>query len=140
MKTVFITGSSTGIGKETALYFAEKNWHVFASMRNPEKRKTGLEKIENVDIIHLDVTDIQSIKKAIEKLKEKKMKIDVLVNNAGYATFGPFEASNSESVMKQYQTNVLGLMDVTREFLPIFREQKQGKIINISSIGLTNSR
>ena len=134
MKTAFITGTSSGIGKETALYFSKRNWHVIATMRNPNKRETGLEKIENIELLHLDVTDIDSIKKAIEEINEKKITIDALVNNAGYATFGPFEASTHESVMKQYHTNVLGLMDVTREFIPLFRKQKQGTIINISSI------
>jgi short-subunit dehydrogenase len=102
-------------------------------MRNPEKRKNELRNKKNIDIVHLDVLDITSIKDAIKYTKKKYDKIDVLVNNAGYASFGPFEASTHQSVEKQFDTNVLGVMDVTREVLPIMREQKQGVIINVTS-------
>jgi len=133
-KTIFITGSSSGIGKETALYFAKQNWQVIASMRHPEKRNTGLEQFKNIDTVHLDVTDGKSIEKAINHAIKTNGSIDVLVNNAGYALFGAFEASTSQSVKNQYETNVLGLMDVTREIIPFFRKQKQGVIINVSSV------
>ena len=133
-KTIFITGSSSGIGKETAQFFAKKDWQVIATMRNPDKRNTGLEQINNIDLVHLDVTDEKSIKDSITYAIKTYGAIDVLVNNAGYAHFGPFEASTSQSVRKQYDTNVLGLMDVTREIIPIFRKQNHGIIINVSSV------
>jgi short-subunit dehydrogenase len=133
-KTILITGSSSGIGKETALYFSKKDWHVMATMRNPDKRKTGLEQVKGIDIYHLDVTDIQSIQQVIKEGVEKYEKIDVCVNNAGYPVFGPFEASTHLIVEKQFNTNVLGLMDVIREILPVFRKQGDGIIINVSSI------
>jgi NAD(P)-dependent dehydrogenase (short-subunit alcohol dehydrogenase family) len=115
------------------LYFAERNWNVIATMRNPEKRKTGFEEKKNIAVLHLDVLDITSIRSAIHHAVETYGTIDVIVNNAGYPTFGPFEASTQEIVRKQFQTNVEGLMDVTREIIPIFRKQKSGIIINVSS-------
>ena len=102
-KTVLITGTSSGIGKETALYFSNKDWNVIATMRNPEKRNTEMLQRKNIDIIHLDVLDINSIKEAVNHTKKKYDKIDVLVNNAGYASFGPFEASTLKDVEKQFR-------------------------------------
>ncbi len=133
-KTIFITGSSTGIGRETALFFYKKGWNVAATMRNPEKRKTELHKTK-IDLIHLDVLDIKSVKKAIKYTLDKYGKIDVFLNNAGYAVRGAFELSTREQIEKQYNTNVLGLMDCVREIIPVFRKQKQGTIINVASIG-----
>jgi NAD(P)-dependent dehydrogenase (short-subunit alcohol dehydrogenase family) len=133
-KTVLITGTSSGIGKQTALYFSEKNWNVIATMRNPEKRKTRFEEKKNIEVVHLDVVDISSIQKTIDHSVTTYGKIDVLVNNAGYAIFGPFEASTQKAIRKQFYTNVEGLMDVTREIIPFFRKQKSGTIINVSSM------
>ncbi len=134
-QTVFITGSSSGIGLETAKLFSKKGWNVIATMRNPEKRETEIHGVENIDLMHLDVTDINSIKLAVKTAIAKYGKIDALVNNAGYSAFGPFEASDPETVQRQFQTNVFGLMDVTREFIPHFKANKKGNIINIASIG-----
>ena len=89
-KTVIITGASSGIGLETALTFFEKGWNVIATMRNPESRKTKLHE-KKMDLQHLDVTDKESIKKVIQYALDKYGRIDVLVNNAGYAVRGPFE-------------------------------------------------
>ncbi len=133
-KVVLITGASSGIGKEAALYFAARGWDVAATMRNPEKRKTGLENIEGIEITHLDVTDHESVKKSVASAAAKYGKIDAVVNNAGYAVNGPFEASSREDAKKQFDTNVTGLMDVCREVIPVFRKQKEGVIINISSM------
>ena len=133
-KTVLITGTSSGIGKQTALYFSEKDWNVIATMRNPEKGKTEFEEKKNIEVVHLDVLDISSIQKAIDQSVTTYGKIDVLVNNAGYAIVGPFEASTQEAIRKQFHTNVEGLMDVTREIIPFFRTQKSGTIINVSSM------
>ena len=133
-KTILITGCSTGIGLETALYFIEKGWNVVATMRNPESRKTPLHE-KGIDILHLDVLDIATVKKAIDFTKKKFGKIDVLVNNAGFAYRGVFETTTQEDVRKQFETNVVALMDVVREIIPVFREQKDGTIINVASIG-----
>jgi len=133
-KTILITGSSTGIGRETALHFFKKGWNVVATMRNPEKRETELHKTK-IDLVHLDVLDISSIRKAIRFTLDKYGKIDVFVNNAGYAVRGAFELSTSEQIEKQYDTNVFGLMGAVREILPVLRKQKHGTIINVASIG-----
>lgn len=90
---------------------------------------------DRVRTLQLDVTDAASIRPAVEQALKAFGRIDVLVNNAGYGAFGPFEAASNEQIERQYATNVTGLMFVTREFLPHFREQKSGTIINISSVG-----
>jgi len=134
LKTVFITGASRGIGKATALYFQEKGWQVAATMRSPEKAD-DLAQFNNVICLPLDVRERTSIEKAIQATLNKFGKIDVLVNNAGYAAFGAFEAANEEQIKRQYEVNVFGLMRVMQMLLPHFRAQKSGVIINISSIG-----
>src|SRR5208283_870604 len=132
-KTVLITGASSGIGKETALYFHSKGWNVVATMRHPEsckiKEKPGLV------LARLDVTDPASIKKAFSYAKDKFKKVDALVNNAGYGLVGPFESYSDEQIRKQFDTNVFGLMAVTREAIPMLRAQGSGTIINIASMG-----
>ncbi len=134
-KTVLITGSSTGIGMETALFFHKKKWTVVATMRNPDTRTTDLHAIDDILKLHLDVLDNKSITTAIEAAIEKFGKIDVIVNNAGYGLVGAFEASNHDQINRQFDTNVFGLMTVIREILPTFRKQQSGTIINIASIG-----
>ena len=133
-KVVLITGASSGIGKETALLFQTKNWKVAATMRSPEKAG-DLQRIADIECIKLDVTDVDSIKSAIAETIEKFGRIDAIVNNAGYGLVGPFEASTQEQIEKQFQTNVFGLMNVCREILPYFREQKRGTIVNVASMG-----
>lgn len=133
-KVILITGASSGIGKEAALYFAYKGWDVAATMRNPEKRKTGLENIEGIEITHLDVNDPESIKASVAAAAAKYESIDAVLNNAGYAVNGPFEAVSREDALKQFDTNVTGLMDVCREIIPVFKRQGFGAIINVSSM------
>jgi NADP-dependent 3-hydroxy acid dehydrogenase YdfG len=133
-KTILITGASSGIGKETAKHFQSKGWNVVATMRNPEKEKE-LTTLENVLVTKLDVLDLESIETAIANGLEKFGKIDVLLNNAGYGAYGPLEAFSRDNIVRQFNTNVIGLLDVTRAILPHFREHKKGIIINISSIG-----
>lgn len=132
--TVFITGASTGIGKDTARYFKSKGWNVIATMRNPEG-ETELSNLDNVLVTRLDVLDIESIDRAVEEGIKKFGTIDVLVNNAGYGAYGPLESFPRNKILRQFNTNVIGLMDVTRAVLPHFRKNKKGVIINISSMG-----
>jgi NAD(P)-dependent dehydrogenase (short-subunit alcohol dehydrogenase family) len=134
-KTVFITGTSSGIGLLSALEFYEKGWNGIATMRYPETRNTLLHEKGLPDLVHLDVTDEPSIQAAIQYTLEKYKTIDVLVNNAGYAAYGPFEATTPAQIKKEYDTNVLGLMAVTRAFLPVFRKQNGGTIVNVASMG-----
>ncbi len=134
MKSIVITGSSSGIGKATAKYFAEKGWKVAATMRKPEN-ETELTEVENVSIYRLDVTDNASIAAAAEQIIADFGTVDVVLNNAGYGLAGPFEAATPEQIQRQFATNVFGLMEVTRAFLPHFRENRAGLFMNVSSIG-----
>ena len=133
MKTVLITGASSGIGKETAKYFHQKGWNVVATMRRPEIEKE-LTKLENIEVIYCDITEIKSMEVAIQKGIERFGKIDVLVNNAGYYTVGALEAATTEQIRRQLDTNLLGTIEMTKAILPYFRVQGGGIIINISSI------
>lgn len=133
-KTVFITGSSTGIGKATALYFAQHGWNVAATMRTPAK-ETELTRLPNVKLFRLDVLDTDTIRRAIAEAQAAFGGIDVLVNNAGYGAVGVFEAATPEQIQRQFDTNVFGVMNVIREILPYFREKRDGTIINVTSMG-----
>ncbi len=132
MKTILITGASSGIGKETALFFAQKGWNVAATMRNIHAINTG--DYPNIKKFQLDVVDEKSIQTAIEKTIQTFGDIDVLVNNAGYAAVGAFEYATTEQVKKQFDVNVFGLMNVTRAVLPYFRKKGGGTIINVASV------
>lgn len=137
MNTIVITGSSSGIGKATAKYFAEKGWRVAATMRSPEK-ESELKSIDNINLYKLDVSDENSIKNATSKILDDYGNVDIVLNNAGYALAGAFEASTPLQVQKQFDVNVFGLMSVTKAFIPHFREKKSGMFINVSSLsGLT---
>ncbi|MFN5422580.1 MAG: SDR family oxidoreductase [bacterium] len=133
-KTILITGASSGIGKETAKYFHLKGWNVIATMRNPEKEKE-LVNLENILVAKLDVLDLDSINEAIRLGIQRFGGIDVLLNNAGYGAYGPLESFPRENIIRQFNTNVIGLLDVTRAVLPHFRENRKGIIINVSSMG-----
>ncbi len=133
-KTIFITGASSGIGRAAVELFAQKGWQVAATMRSPEKEQS-LQSLENVRLFRLDVTRPETITEALESALKAFGNVDVLVNNAGYGAVGIFEKSDPGQIQKQFDTNVFGLMNVTRAFLPHFRKQKAGRIINISSVG-----
>lgn len=133
-QTVFVTGASTGIGKATAKLFAQKDWNVVATMRDPSK-ETELTQLSGVLVTRLDVQDQSSIIDAIRVAIERFGRIDVLCNNAGYGQYGLFEALSREKIQQQFDVNVFGVMDVTRAFLPHFREHKRGVILNTSSGG-----
>lgn len=133
-KTICITGASSGIGKQTAKLFQSNGWNVIATMRNPEN-ESELTELENVLVAKLDVLNLDSIEKAITQGIEKFGTIDVLLNNAGYGAYGPLEAFSRDKIIRQFNTNVIGLLDVTKAVLPHFRQNKKGIVINISSIG-----
>jgi NADP-dependent 3-hydroxy acid dehydrogenase YdfG len=133
-KTIFITGASTGIGKITASYFAEKGWNVAATMRNTEKGADLLISPQ-IKLYTLDVLDTNSIEAALAQTIVDFGDIDVVFNNAGYALVGAFEAMTQEQIKKQFDTNVFGVMNVTKAILPHFREKKNGTIITTSSMG-----
>ncbi len=133
-QTILITGSSSGIGQATAIYFAEQGWNVVATMRTPEKAGEWAQH-SNITLMRLDVLDLASINQSINDTIRKFGKIDAVVNNAGYALVGPFEAATNEQINRQFNTNVFGLMNVCREVIPHFREQRSGVIINVASMG-----
>ena len=132
--TILITGASSGIGRATARYFQEQGWNVVATMRKPEAEEE-LSKLENVLVTQLDVLDDASISAAVEAAIAKFGAIDALLNNAGYGAYGPLEAFPMESVKRQFDTNVIGLLAVTKAVLPHMRMQKSGVIANVSSVG-----
>lgn len=136
-KVAVVTGSSGGIGLATALELARKGFFTYATVRNPAKagavteaaKKEGLP----VAVVQLDVSDDNSVKRAVEKILGEKGRIDVLVNNAGYGLGGSFEDTSMEEVRAQYETNVFGLMRTTQAVLSAMRKQRSGTIVNISS-------
>jgi len=133
-KTILITGSSSGIGRATAEYFQEKGWNVIATMRSPDK-ETKLNKLTNVLVTELDVTKFDTINEAISKGIDKFGKIDAVLNNAGYGAYGPLESFPRENIIREFDTNVIGLLDVSRAIIPHFRKNKDGVLINVSSVG-----
>ena len=134
MKTVLITGTSSGIGKAAVKHFQQNGWQVAATMRRPEN-EAELGQLENVKLYALDVTSNESVKNAIQSAIKDFGGLDVIVNNAGYGLAGPFETATEEQIARQYDTNLFGVMRVMREALPYFREQKAGTFVNITSIG-----
>jgi NAD(P)-dependent dehydrogenase (short-subunit alcohol dehydrogenase family) len=133
-KTILITGASSGIGKATALYFSDRGWNVAATMRAPDKA-TGWPTRGGLLLQKLDVTDVESIRKALTDTLARFGTIEAIVNNAGYGLVGPFEGATPEQIERQLGTNLVGVMNVVREILPIFRRQGGGVIANVSSVG-----
>ena len=133
-----VTGSSTGIGFETSLLLARNGFYTYATMR--DRLKTDkIEKIANkenlpLEVLSMDVDNNDSVRNAIHKIIDEKKKIDILVNNAGYGLFGALEDISIEEIKKQFETNLFGAIRTIKEVLPTMREQKNGIIINISSI------
>lgn len=133
MQSVLITGASSGIGLATAHYFAERGWKVFATSRNPDLKAKPTH--PNLCPLALDVTKPETIASALVEVQRQSPTLDVLVNNAGYGLAGVFEACTAAQIRKQFETNFFGLTEVTRAVLPIFRKQRRGVIVNISSVG-----
>ena len=134
MKTILITGASTGIGNATARHFQAAGWNVAATMRKPESG-SDLAALANTIVLPLDVTDRASIAAAVEATIAKFGAIDVLLNNAGYGLAGPLEAVTPAQLERQFATNVFGPIYATQACLPHFRARKSGVVINVSSIG-----
>src|SRR5215212_470457 len=137
-----VTGSSSGIGFETALLLARSGFHTYATMRNLEKSKNITDIANNeklpLQVVQLDVNDDISVKNAIDNIvaAAENKRIDVLVNNAGYGLFGPFEDISIEEIKAQFETNFFGVIRVTQQVLPVMRNQSiGGTIVNVSSVG-----
>ena len=133
MKTVLITGCSSGFGKLTAQTFHANGWNVIATMRSPET-ETELTQLDDVLVTRLDVTEPESARQAVDEGLSRFGAIHVLVNNAGFGGHALFEQFPDETVRAMYDTNVFGLMNVTRAVLPHMRERGEGCVINVTSI------
>ena len=137
-KIALVTGSSSGIGFETALALARENYFTFASMRNTDKagkiQEIAKKENLNLDVIELDVDKEESIKSAVKKIQEQKGRIDVLVNNAGYGLFGCVEDITIQELKAQFETNFFGVVRLIQEISPIMRKLGSGIIVNVSSI------
>ncbi|WP_458461821.1 SDR family oxidoreductase [Paenibacillus sp.] len=135
-----ITGTSSGFGLLTAITLAKQGYRVVATMRDLSRREeltrlaeqAGIS--ERVQVVQLDVTDPESVQKAVGTVLQNNGRIDILVNNAGFAVGGFIEEVSMEDWRRQMETNLFGLIAVTRAVLPVMREQKQGLIINLSSV------
>ncbi|GAB3244690.1 SDR family oxidoreductase [Chitinimonas naiadis] len=127
MKTVLITGCSSGFGLETARYFLARDWQVIATMRTPSE--AILPASEHLRLLQLDVTDPASIRQAVEAAGL----IDVLVNNAGIGVLGALEGTSMATVRDVYETNTLGTIAMTQAVLPQFRQRQAGVIVNVTS-------
>lgn len=133
MKTIFITGASTGLGHATARLFAEKGWKVIATMRQPASA-TALTALPNTILLPLDVTDPQQISQTVATAIGMG-DIDLVFNNAGFGLAGSLEATTDEQILRQINTNLLGVIRTTKAFIPHFRTRGSGLFISTSSIG-----
>lgn len=127
MKTVLITGTSSGYGRETALHFHSRGWNVIATMRTP--RADVLPQSDRLRVVGLDVTEPRSIAAAIEEAGP----VDVLVNNAGVPSISVFEGTPMARVREVFETNTFGVMATTQAVLPGFRERGSGVVVNVTS-------
>jgi short-subunit dehydrogenase len=140
-KVAIVTGSSSGIGFETSLILARNGFHTYATMRNLEGEKTKhlteVVKNENLQLqaIELDVDNDKSVADAIHTIVDERKRIDVLINNAGYALGGALEDSSMDEIKAQFETNFFGAVRATKAVLPVMRRQGEGKIVNITSMG-----
>ena len=133
-KVWFITGTSSGFGRALAEEVLAKGDRVVATARKPEVLRDLVDKYPSAArAVKLDVTNLEDVKNSIQEAVKEFGRIDVLVNNAGYALGGAIEESSDEQIRQQFETNFFGVLNVTREALPILREQQSGHIVNIGS-------
>jgi len=132
-ETVLITGCSSGIGRATAEAFLDDGWTVYATARDTDDI-ADLEGHENCVVDELDVTDDSDVRNVVNRMLRNEDRIDCLVNNAGYAQFGPTEELPVEAVEDQFEVNVYGPHRLTRAVLPHMREAGTGTIVNLSSV------
>ncbi len=132
MKTIVVTGTSSGIGNEICIQAAKLNYKVISISRNVEPLKG----INGIDSYSVDITDENSIKNFIDDLRNSDLKVDILVNNAGHLSNKLFGETSYESFKQTFDVNVFGLAEITRSLIPFIN--KSGHVINISSIGGVN--
>jgi short-subunit dehydrogenase len=128
-KVVLITGASSGIGKSIAEYLFQKGMVVYGTSRNPQD-----EAVNGVKMLALDVTEPQTIEKAVNTILSAENRLDVLINNAGMGITGPIEDTPTQEMRNVFNTNLFGAIDMIKEVLPQMRTQQSGLIINVTSI------
>ena len=137
-KVAVVTGTSSGIGFETALALARDGYHTYATMRDTTKsnkiKELGQKEGLKISVLELDVDDKDSIKTAIKKILDEKQSIDVLVNNAGWGLWGCVEDVSIDEFKAQFETNFFSIIRLIQEVGPTMRKQCSGKIVNISSV------
>ena len=131
---ILVTGASSGIGRCTVQAFASAGWQVAATMRRPEDGG-DLASLAGVRVFELDVTSTESVEHAMLVAHQAFGRLDAVVNNAGYGVDGVFESMNDDRIRRQFETNVFGLMRVTRAALPYLRRQGGGTLVQVSSMG-----
>ena len=129
-KIVVVTGVSSGIGRATAIKFAQKGCRVFGTVRNIEKTQP----INGVELVELDVRDETAVQNGIQTIIDQANRIDVLVNSAGVTLLGATEETSVGEAQALFDTNVFGILRVAKAVLPYMREQRSGRIVNISSV------
>lgn len=136
-KVIIITGTSTGVGLESTLLFAQNGYKVYATMRNLEKADNLRLQAQNLDIeiLELDVSNTQSIETAVQTIIEKEGRIDLLLNNAGAGFAKTLEAASEDEISWVTDVNYLGVVRTTKAVLPYMRKQRSGHVINITSVG-----
>ena len=132
-RTIFITGSSSGLGRAAAKLFSVRGWNVIATMRNPEKEK-ALADLTGVVLLPLDITEPAQIERAAAKAISAGG-VNVVFNNAGYGMAGPLEGLADEQILRMVNTNLMGAIRTTKAFIPHFREKRAGLFINTTSLG-----
>ncbi len=139
MQVAVVTGSSTGIGLETSLVLAKEGFSTYATMRNLDKSADITSKAAREDlpltVLQMNVDDDKSVNDTIEKIINDKGRIDVVVNNAGYALVGAFEETSMLDGRAQMETNFFGTLRVIKAVLPIMRNQRTGIMVNVTSMG-----
>ncbi len=131
-KIVLLTGASSGIGYKTAELLASLDYKVYGAARRVEKMASL--SVLGITPIEMDVTDEISINQAVQKIIDQEGRIDVLINNAGYGSYGAIENVTLEEAKRQFDTNLFGVARLVQLVMPYMREQHAGKIINISSM------
>lgn len=126
---VLITGASSGIGKSIGEYLYSKGYKVYGTSRNPKQKE-----LNGINFVALDVTKVESISMAVEEILQRENRLDFLINNAGMGITGPIEETPDEEIRKVFDTNYFGVINVIKAVLPTMRKQKNGFIINITSI------
>ena len=138
-KVAIVTGSSSGIGFETSVILARNGFHTYAAVRSLDKSKPLIDMSKkdglSIQVVELDVSNDKSVKDAINKVLSENKRIDVVVNNAGYALAGSFEDLSMDEIKSQFETNFFGVIRVIQAILPTMRNQRNGRIVNVSSMG-----